>query len=385
MTLAPASANNSSKAGAFIPVNEPDLSGNEKKYVAACIESGWISSEGPQVTEFEERFSARVDRRFGVAVCNGSAALDLAVSTLKIGSGDEVIMPTFTIISCAAAVVRAGAKPVFVDCDPVTWNMDHRSLEAKITAKTKAILVVHIYGLPVDFDPILAIARKHGLQVIEDAAESHGQTYRGRACGSFGDVSIFSFYPNKHVTTGEGGMLLTNDPNLAERARYLRNLCFEPGRRFVHEELGWNFRMTNLQAALGLAQLERLDEVIRRKRRIGELYTDRLRDVRGLQLPSERTDFAENHYWVYGVVLDESISIDAAEAMKRLAIEGIGTRPFFWPMHEQPVFRNQGWFLEELYPVSERIARRGFYLPSGVGLTETQIDRSVEALKKVIA
>lgn len=369
----------------FIPVNEPDLSGNEKKYLLACIESGWISSEGPQVTDFEERFSAKVDRRFGVAACNGSAALDLAVGTLKIGSGDEVIMPTFTIISCAAAVVRAGGKPVFVDCDPLTWNMDHHALESKITSKTKAILVVHIYGLPVDLDPILAIARKHDLWVIEDAAESHGQTYRGRACGSFGDVSIFSFYPNKHVTTGEGGMLVTSDPALAERARYLRNLCFEPKRRFVHEELGWNFRMTNLQAAVGLAQLERLDEVIRRKRRIGELYTERLRDLRGVQLPCVRTVFAENHYWVYGVVLDESIPMDAAEAMKRLAAEGIGTRPFFWPMHEQPVFRKQGWFLEERYPVSERIARRGFYLPSGVSLTESQIDRSVEALKKVIA
>ncbi len=244
-----------------IPVNTPLLKGNELKYVTECIETGWISSEGPFITKFEENFSTYIGCKYGVAVSNGSAALDVVIRALNIGPGDEVIMPAFTIISPAQSVVSEGATPVLVDSDINTWNMDVSQIEAKITPKTKAILVVHIYGLPVDMDPILALAKKHNLKVIEDAAEVHGQTYKGKMCGSFADISIFSFYPNKHITTGEGGMILTNDKALAERCKKLRNLCFEPnGPRFVHYELGWNYRMTNLQAALGLAQLEQIDK-----------------------------------------------------------------------------------------------------------------------------
>jgi perosamine synthetase len=239
----------------MIPVNEPLLDGNEEKYLIECIRSGWISSEGPFVQEFENRFAATVGRKHGIAVCNGSAALDASVAALGIGPGDEVIMPAFTIISCAAAIIRQGATPVLVDADPITWNMDVNQIETRITSKTRAIMVVHIYGLPTDMAPILLLADKHGLKIIEDAAEAHGQNYQNRPCGSFGDVSTFSFYPNKHVTTGEGGMILTDSEQLAERCRSLRNLCFQPGKRFVHEELGWNFRMSNLQAALGVAQL----------------------------------------------------------------------------------------------------------------------------------
>ena len=256
----------------MIPVNEPLLDGNEKKYLAECIDTGWISSEGPFVGEFEKRFAARVGRQYGIAVCNGSVALDVAVAALGIGPGDEVILPSFTIISCAAAIVRAGATPVVVDSDPLTWNMDVARLAKKITPQTRAIMVVHIYGLPVDMDPVLELAARHDLKIIEDAAELIGQNYRGKPCGSFGDISTFSFYPNKHITTGEGGMVMTNDGALAERCRSLRNLCFQPGKRFEHEELGWNFRMSNLQAALGLAQLERLDEFVERKRSIGRRY-----------------------------------------------------------------------------------------------------------------
>mgnify|MGYP006076975861 FL=1 len=243
----------------MIPVNTPLLSGNELKYLTECIETGWISSEGPFIKQFEEKFAAYIGRQEGIAVSNGSGALDIAVQALKIGSGDEVIMPTFTIISPAQSVVTAGATPVLVDSDPITWNMDVAQIEQKITKKTKAILVVHIYGLPVDMDPILELCKKYGLYLIEDAAEVHGQTYNGKKCGSFGDISIFSFYPNKHITTGEGGMIMVDDPELAERCRKLRNLAFETqGRRFVHHELGWNYRMTNMQAALGLAQLEKI-------------------------------------------------------------------------------------------------------------------------------
>lgn len=367
-----------------IPVNEPLLDGNEKKYLFECIETGWISSEGPFIKQFEEKFAACVGRKYGIAVCNGSVALDAAILALGIGSGDEVILPTFTIISCAAAIVRAGAIPVVVDCDPQTWNMDVNQIEEKITSRTKAIMVVHIYGLPVDMQPVLALADKYGLQVIEDAAEMHGQTYKGLPCGSFGAISTFSFYPNKHITTGEGGMILTDDQKLAERCRSLRNLCFQPQKRFVHEELGWNFRMTNLQAALGVAQLERLNEFVARKRHMGKRYTNLLSNIPNLQLPVPETDYAENIYWVYGLVLKDDVPFDAVEAMQRLSKCEIGTRPFFWCMHEQPVFRNIGLFDDVSCPVAERIARRGFYIPSGMALTDEQIEQVARIIHKAI-
>jgi len=361
------------------------LNGNEKKYLNECIDTGWISSEGPFIKQFEERFAARAGRKFGIAVANGSVAIDASIVALGIGKGDEVIMPTFTIISCAAAIVRAGAVPVVVDADPQTWNMDVTKIEALITPRTKAIMVVHIYGLPVDIDPVLAIAAKHGLKVIEDAAEMHGQTYNGKPCGSFGDISTFSFYPNKHITTGEGGMIVTDDEKLAERCRSLRNLCFLPYKRFVHEELGWNFRMTNIQAALGLAQLERLDEFVARKRAMGALYRQHLSGIPALQLQPGSTSYAENIFWVFGMVLNESVGYDAEEAMKRLAAKQIGTRPFFFPMHEQPVFRKMGLFQGTSCPVAERIARRGFYVPSGMALTTDQITTVASTVKEFFA
>jgi perosamine synthetase len=245
-------------------------------------------------------------------------------------------------------------------------------------------MVVHIYGLPVDMEPVLALAGKYGLKVIEDAAQMHGQTYKDRPCGSFGDISTFSFYPNKHVTTGEGGMLLTDDDHLAERSRSLRNLCFQPKKRFVHEELGYNFRMTNLQAALGLAQIERLEEFVRRKRSMGKRYTELLASTEGLELPLARTGYADSIYWVYGLVLKDTVPFDAGEAMTRLARMGIDTRPFFWPMHEQPVFRKMGLFKNESHPVAERLARRGFYIPSGMALTEEQMVQAANAVKNIM-
>lgn len=366
----------------FIPVNTPLLDGNEKKYLLECIETGWISSEGPFVRKFEEEFAARVGRRHGIAVCNGSVALEASVAALDIGRGDEVIMPTFTIISCAAAIVRSGATPVLVDSDPITWNMDAAQVNAKITTRTKAIMVVHTYGLPVDMDPILDLAEKHGLAIIEDAAEMHGQTYKGRPCGSFGEISTFSFYPNKHITTGEGGMIVTDDAALAKRCRGLRNLCFQSGKRFVHHDLGWNFRMTNMQAAIGLAQLERLEEFVARKRRMGMLYTSLLRDMHSLELPLQSTNYAENIYWVYGLVLKDHVSCNVAEATSRLGRQGVGTRPFFYPMHLQPVFQKMGLFRNEGYPNAERLAERGFYIPSGLALEKRQIECVAEILKR---
>ena len=368
----------------FIPVNEPLLIGNEKKYVNECIDTGWISSEGPFVKRFEEEFSARMGRKYGVAVCNGTAALDVAVEALGIGSGDEVILPTFTIISCVLQIVRSGATPVLVDSDPKTWNMDVSQIEEKITARTKAIMVVHIFGLPVDMDPVLDIAQRYGLSIIEDAAEMIGQTYKGKYCGSFGDISTVSFYPNKHVTTGEGGMVLVDDDELVGESRSLRNLCFQADKRFVHERMGWNFRMTNMQAALGVAQLERLDEFVQLKRNMGANYTNLLAETRGIQLPLPKTDYAENSYWVYGLVLDQDVPFDAKEAMDRLKAYKVGSRPFFWPMHEQPVLLNMGLFRNESYPVAENIARRGFYIPSGMALNNEQISKAANAVKEIL-
>jgi perosamine synthetase len=368
----------------FIPVNEPLLNGNEKKYLIDCIDSGWISSEGPYVTQFEQQLAAKVGRKFGVAVCNGSVAIDAAILALGIGKGHEVIMPTFTIISCAAAVIRAGATPVLVDADPLTWNMDVSQIEAKITPNTRAIMVVHIYGLPVDMDPVLAIAKKYGLKIIEDAAEMHGQTYKGKPCGSFGDISTFSFYANKHITTGEGGMIVTDDEELAEKCRSLRNLCFVPGKRFLHYDLGFNFRMTNMQAAMGAAQLERLDEFVAIKRKMGQKYTTLLKDVEQITLPVVRTSYAENIYWVYGIMLKPGFDWDADKVMTALGKVQVGTRPFFWNMHEQPVFNEMGLFLNEKHPVAEQMARMGFYLPSGMALTDEQLEMAAEKLKAIL-
>jgi perosamine synthetase len=367
----------------MIPVNTPLLSGNELKYLTECIETGWISSEGPFISKFEEEFAAYIGTDFGIAVSNGSAALDIAIRALGIGAGDEVILPTFTIISPTQSIVTAGATPVLVDNDMTTWNMDVNQIESKITSKTKAILVVHIYGLPVDMTPILALCKKYNLLLIEDAAEVHGQTYNGKKCGTFGDISIFSFYPNKHITTGEGGMIMTSNGTLAEKCRKLRNLAFEPnGRRFIHHEIGWNYRMTNLQAALGVAQLEKIEDHIKRKREIGQLYNQEIGQLNGIQLPLKKTDYAENIYWVYGLVSESEAHTQSIQS--KLNELKIGTRPFFWCMHEQPVFQKMGLFKNESYPVSEKLARCGFYIPSGLGLSDEQIAYTSKALKQAI-
>lgn len=365
-------------------VNEPDLSGNEKKYLEECINTGWISFEGAFVHRLEDGMAKLTGRKYGVAVSNGSAALETAVMALELGKGDEVILPTFTIISCAAPLVRANVTPVLVDADPQTFNMRAEDIAARITPRTKAIMVVHLYGLPCDMDPILDLARQYHLAIIEDAAEMHGQTYKGRSCGSFGDVSCFSFYPNKHITCGEGGMVVTDDEKIAERSKLVRNLFFRPKKRYVHDELGYNFRMTNMQAAVGCAQLERIDETVKKKRHIGAVYNELFKGTNGLQLPLAKTSYAENIYWVYGMVLTDDVPIDADEMMQRLRAEGIGTRGFFWPMHEQPVFQKMGLFKGEHYPVAERLAQRGFYIPSGLTLTDDDQVYVAEKVKKVM-
>jgi perosamine synthetase len=366
----------------MIPVNRPRLDGNEAAYLQQCIASGWISSDGPFVAEFEEMMAARIGRRHGVAVSSGTAALDIAVEMLDLKPGDEVIVPTFTIISCIHQIIRRGGIPVTVDCDAETWNMDPSAAMASMTGRTRAVLLVHIYGLASESRAIVTAARRRGLSIVEDAAEAHGVFHHGTPCGAIGDVSTFSFYPNKMITAGEGGMVLVDDEGLAERARSLRNLCFQTTQRFVHEDLGWNYRMTNLQAAVGVAQMERWDEFLRHKQHIGATYDGELADCPGITRPPARTEAGDNAYWVYGIVLDDRLT--AAECGRRLAELGVGTRPFFHPIHQQPVLVRRGLFAGVSHPVAERLARQGLYLPSGTGTTLEEVHRAADALRHVM-
>lgn len=376
----------------MIPVNEPVLSGNELRYVTDCIQSGWISSAGTYIQAFEAGWASYCSKKWGISVSNGTTALDVAVHCLGLKPGDEVILPSFTIISCALAVIRNNATPVLVDCAPDTWTMDISQVQDKITSRTRAIMPVHIYGHPVDMDPLLELAEDYHLAIIEDAAEAHGAEYHSRynasdrwgRCGSFGTMSCFSFYANKLITTGEGGMILTDDESLRERAMAYRDLCFQPHRRFCHTYLGNNYRLTNIQAALGVAQLERIDTIIEKKRWIAKRYHQKLSKLHGIQLPTEKT-WAKSVYWMYSLVLPDDSSLDNTVCAKLLYEKGIDTRPFFIGMHQQPALRKRGLFTEEKYPVTERISKRGLYLPSGLTITEEQIELVADAVGEVLA
>ena len=362
-----------------IPVNTPLLDGREKELLAECIETGWISSDGPFVGRFERDFAQVVGVKHGIAVCNGTAALEAGLFGLGLEPGDEVILPTFTIVSCVTAVLRLGAVPVLVDIEPDTWCMDVNQLADRVGPRTKVLMPVHIYGHPVDMDPVMELARARGLQVLEDAAEVHGAEYKGRPCGSIGDAASFSFYANKIITTGEGGMVVTDDDEVAARARSYRNLCFVPEERFHHEELGYNFRMTNMQAALGVAQVERIDALVAKKRLLGERYRKGLEGLAGVRFQVERP-WAKTVYWMYSIQLDPALGLTSAELRSQLRERGIGNRPFFKGMHRQPVFRRMGLFEGESYPVAEEAYEYGLYLPSGLALEESDVDRVCEVL-----
>jgi perosamine synthetase len=376
----------------FVPVSEPRLSSSELENVTNCVKSGWVSSAGQYITEFEESWAQYCGRRHGISVSNGTVALQLAVRCLDLAPGDEIIMPTFTIVSCAQAAIYNGLIPVLVDADPATWCLDVSRVEAKISRRTRAIMPVHTYGHPVDMDPILDLARHHELHVIEDAAEAHGAEYLSRAtgsegwrrCGSFGDLSVFSFYANKIVTTGEGGMLLTDSEVYSSRAERLRNLAFLPEQRFLHHDLGFNFRMTNLQAALGAAQVSRVSESVTRKREIARRYQGELADVPGVSLPVEQP-WARNVYWMFGLVLDNDVPMDARQLAHLLRARGVETRPFFLGMHAQPALLRMGLFRGERYPVADRLAQRGLYLPSGLAITDEQINYVACAVREALA
>lgn len=366
-----------------VPVNEPVITAQAKDYVNDALDTGWVSSAGPYIERFEEAFAALLGAKHAVTTNTGTAALHLAMATLGIGSGDEVIVPDFTMIATVNAVLYTGAKPVFVDAEPETFNIDVTKIEAAITPRTKVILPVHIYGHPCDMDPILAFAAKHGLKVVEDAAEVHGARYKGRFCGEIGDIGCFSFYGNKIVTTGEGGMLVTNDSALAERARRLKDLAHSPTKRFWHEELGYNYRMTNLQAALGLGQLESIVAFLAQKEWMAAEYGKRLGAIKGLRLPITKP-WATNVHWMYAVVVEDAFGLSKDELRAQLHDRGVDTRDFFYSSASQPVVRKLAG-TQGPFPVSERLARTGLYLPSGLALTQAQLDHVCDAITDIAA
>ncbi|HUU82450.1 MAG TPA: DegT/DnrJ/EryC1/StrS family aminotransferase [Phycisphaerae bacterium] len=366
----------------FIPVCEPVLDGREREYVLDCLDTNWVSSLGQYITRFEETFSAFCDARHGVACSSGTAALHLALEALDVGPGDEVIIPAFTLIVSANTVCMTGATPVLADVDPLTWCIDPAAIERKITPRTRAIVVVHMYGHPVDMNAVMRIARKHDLRVIEDGAQAHGALCRGRKVGSIGDVGAFSFYGNKIITTGEGGIVVTDDDRIAERARLLRNQAFT-SERFVHHAVGYNYRMTNVQAAIGLAQCERLEAKIARKIDIARIYSELLSDEAAagrLTLPRQEP-WARNVYWMYGLLVGEAFGRSRDELRTMLADRGVDTRSFFHPLNRQPVYQGDHprWpDLRGTYPVSEDLGERGLYLPSGLSITP-DVQREVVA------
>ena len=358
----------------FIPVCEPTLQGNELIYVKDAVESTWISSRGSYLDRFQQDFASKVDRNFGVATPNGTQALHLGLTSMGISKGDEVIMPNFTMIACAAPICYQGAIPVFVDAEKETWNIDPALIEGKITRNTKAIMIVHIYGHPCDMDPILEIAKKYDLLIIEDFAEAIGGTYKGRTCGSFGEVSCVSFFANKNITTGEGGMVLTNSKDIHHQCLYLKDLAFPVGERsYFHEDLGFNYRMSNIHAAIGLAQLEKLDEYGDMRRKNAHLYNNFLSDVPGVTTPVEKSD-CRNVYWMYSIVINpEEYGMGRDSLMNLLKENGIGSRKFFVGMHRQPVLHKHGCDVSGEYPVSDWLSENGLYLPSSSHLSEDNI------------
>lgn len=367
----------------MIPVFDPDIGTAEVEAVAGAVRRGEISgSFGESIVEFEKRFAAWCGVRHGVAVTSGTTALHLAVAALGIGLGDEVLVSASTNVATALAVYHNGAVTVPVDSEWQTWNLDLDHLEELISSRTKAIIPVHLFGHPVDMDRLMRIAMKHGLAVIEDCAESHGASVRGRMTGSFGRVGCFSFYANKILTTGEGGMVVTDDDALAADLRLLRNLAFGTP-RFYHERAGFNYRMTGMQAAMGLAQMDRVDSIIAKKRRLASLYAERLKDVEALQLPAEM-EWARNVYWMYAVVIRPDSGIERDVVTKRLLEDGVDTRTFFCPMGRQPFIRAQVGFRDVPCPVADALWERGFYLPSSTKLDEATIDRICAAVKQAM-
>ena len=370
----------------FIPVNTLKIFSQEKKLVIQALSTGWISSEGPFVKKFEENFSKFNKRRYGVAVSSGTAALEIVIKSLNLKKGDEVIIPTFTIISSVMCLIKQGLKPVLVDSDIKNWNMSIEETIKKINKKTKAIIITHIYGFPVDMQKIIKIANKKKIIIIEDAAEMIGQKYKKRICGSFGSVSTFSFYANKHITTGEGGMIVTNDKKIYEKCKSLRNLCFgTKGNRFNHNDIGWNYRFTNIQAAIGLGQLKNINWIVKRKKEIGRRYIKKLINNKNIIIQKNKNSYSENIFWVFGILLKKNYKFKRDFITRKLLKHNIQTRNFFYPMHKQTILLKKGIFKKNnKFPNADYLAKSGFYLPSGLALTNEEIDFICDKVNKII-
>jgi perosamine synthetase len=359
----------------MIPVFAPWLSENVRRYVLDCVDSGWISSLGQYVGRFERDFAAFCEASHAVATSNGTTALHLCLAALDIGPGDEVLVPDLTFVSTANVVRFTGATPVLVDSEPRTWGMDPVDARRKITPRTRAIIPVHLYGHPVDLDPLVALAAEHGLDIVEDAAEAHGARYKGRRVGALGRIGAFSFYGNKILTTGEGGMVVTNDPKLAERATFLRDHAMDPRRRYYHPEIGFNYRMTNIQAAIGCAQLEQVDAILARRKVIADAYETGLAGIPGLT-PPPAEPWAESVHWMYSVLVEPEFQTSRDAVIAGLRARGVDSRPFFVPLHQMPPYR-----LDAPFPVSTSLSERGINLPSGTGLSLEEIATVCAALR----
>ncbi len=374
------------KINHFIPVNVPKLYNYEKKNILSCLKTNWISSEGKFVKEFEEKFSKFNLRKYGVAVSSGTAALEVALKSLNLKKGSEVIIPAFSIISSALCVVKCNLKPVLIDCDLSTWNVEPETVIRKITKKTSAIILTHIYGLPVNLDKILKIAKQKNIKIIEDAAEVIGLKYKNKICGSFGDLSTFSFYANKHITTGEGGMIVTNNKDLYLKCKSLRNLSFSSSYfdRYNHDDIGWNYRMTNMQAALGCGQLKNIKKIIKRKREIGNLYYNNLKRNNKIILQQNKNNYSNNIYWVFGILLKKNCKIKRDNLMKKLLKNKIDTRPFFLSMNKQKIFKKMKLFKKNKMANSEYLSKNGFYVPSGLALKNAEIKYICNLINKIL-
>lgn len=359
----------------FIPISEPQLSGNEKKYVLDCVDTGWISSLGSYIERFESEFAAYCGAKYGVSTSNGTVALHLALLALGIGKGDEVIVPTLTFVASANAVLYTGATPIFVDADEKTWTVDTKQIINKITSKTKAIIPVHLYGHPCDMEAIHAIARAKHLFVIEDAAEAHGAIFKNKKVGNLGTIGCFSFYGNKTITTGEGGMIVTNNKQLADKARFLKDHAMSKTKKYYHPTLGYNYRMTNIQAAIGLAQLEQIQTFLDKKITIAHLYNRLLSSTKGVVIPP-KADWATNSYWMYSVLIDKAkYGMSRDQLIKALKKHKIDSRPFFVPMHKLPMYQT-----DETFPVAERLALQGINLPSSTRLSDADVRRVAKVI-----
>jgi perosamine synthetase len=354
-----------------IPVAEPSIGEEELKFVSEAVRSGWVSSKGKFIEEFEEKFANYIGAKYAIATSNGTCALHLALTALGVDLKDEVIIPTLTFASVANVVIYNGSKPVPIDSHPQYWCINSEKIENKINKRTKAIMPVHLYGHPCDMETIMKIAEDHNLYIIEDCAEAHGAKHKGKRVGSFGDIACFSFYGNKIITTGEGGMCLTNDEELAGKMRILRDHGMKPDKRYWHEVVGFNYRMTNLQAALGVAQLEKIDVFIRRKREIAETYNSLLEDVKGVTLPPEMP-WAKNVYWLYSILVDEKeFGISRDKLMIDLAKNGVEARRFFYPIHTMPLYSK--YACGDTFDVADRLSSCGINLPSSVKLKKEEI------------